>query len=269
VHEDETTGQPAALARGIDWAVGHSASVVNISMVLFTDYPELRRAVDNAVAHNVVVVAAVGGDELGIATPYPAAYPGVIGVGAIDGSGTRWQRSPPSRFVDLVAPGVGVVTTQRVSGLTVVDGTSSAAAFVSATAALIRSRWPQLTAEQVAQRLVATATPAAGGPDAPGYGHGIVNPYAAVADGVVDGVPAALPGLSDRRSGGDSGWSRRGVFAVAMAGAVLVTAVVVAGATAIAPQGRRRRWRAGFASAPEARPEEDQPAAPVHLFEDR
>jgi membrane-anchored mycosin MYCP len=268
VNEDEGSGGPAALAKAIDWAVSHSASVINVSLVVYTDQPDLRRAVENALAHNVVVVAAVGNDESALATPYPAAYAGVIGVGAIDPAGVRWQRSPPTRYVDLVAPGVAVVTTQRASGLTVVDGTSFATAFVSATAALVRSRWPRLTAVEVAQRLAATATPAAGGVDAVGYGNGIVNPSDAVADAVVDGKPAALPGLADKRTGAESDWSRSEVLAVTLSGAVLVAAVAIAGLAAIVPRGRRRKWRAGLAPPAVHREEDDQPAPPVHLFEE-
>ena len=66
---------------------------------------------------------------------------------------------------------------------------------MAATAALVRSAWPQLTAAEVAARILATATPAPGGRDSAAYGAGLVNPYRAVTDGLDSAEPAVIAPL--------------------------------------------------------------------------
>jgi len=51
---------PAQFGAALRWAVDHGAEVVNVSVVYYTDYPEIRSAVEYALANNVVIVAAVG-----------------------------------------------------------------------------------------------------------------------------------------------------------------------------------------------------------------
>jgi len=110
-------GSLAGLVTAIRWSVAHGARVLNLSLVLYEDAPELREAISDARAHGVVVVAAVGnghvapaggsgdGSAGGDRTPYPAGYPSVIGVGAIGADGQRSPTSPMGTFVDVVAPG--------------------------------------------------------------------------------------------------------------------------------------------------------------------
>src|SRR5690606_40057490 len=107
-------------------------------------------------------------------TPYPEAYQGVIGVGALGPDGV----AAGSRLghIDLVAPGVEVVTTYPGDGLGLAGGSGIAAAYVGATAALVRAYRPDLSAGEVAQRLFATAAPAPEGPGSLQYGYGIVDP---------------------------------------------------------------------------------------------
>ena len=110
---------PAVLARGVRAAVERGADVIAAPVVSYTDAPELRAAVSDALRDGVVIVAAAGdlGDAPGGGpTSYPAAYDGVIGVGAIAESGLRWPKSQVGRYVDVVAPGADVVTLQRGRG---------------------------------------------------------------------------------------------------------------------------------------------------------
>lgn len=186
----ETSGKsatPAAIGRAITWAVDHDADVVNISLVS-PDNATLRAAVKRALAHGVVVIASVGNghEEPGPdPTPYPAAYPGVIGVGAIEANGERSSTSAVGDFLDVVAPGGDVVADKAPSGLATFAGTSFAVPYVAATAALVREEYPDLDAQAVAARIFATTDPPPVNADPAGYGHGIVDPYRAVA--------AALP----------------------------------------------------------------------------
>jgi membrane-anchored mycosin MYCP len=247
-------GSPADFARAIAWAAdpaGGNARVINLSLVMTVDDVRVRRAVAGAVAAGVVVVAAVGnagGAGAGNPTPYPAAYPGVIGVGAVGADGSRAGFSQRGPYVDLVAPGAGVTVAAPGSGHRAVEGTSYAAPFVAATAALVLQRFPGATPEQVARRLVATADPAPGGGRSDEYGYGVVNPYRALTEtlGPLRGGSAApeavftddaaAVALRERR---DRAQRRALVVAAAGAGVVLVL-VVAAG---VWRGGRRRGWR--------------------------
>ncbi|MFD0822447.1 type VII secretion-associated serine protease mycosin, partial [Micromonospora zhanjiangensis] len=162
--ESGRTVSAPVFARSIRWAVDHGADVINLSVVLYQDDPAVRAAVGYAVGRDVVVVAAAGNyHEQGNPTPYPAAYDGVLGVGAIGRDGKRAPFSQVGPYVDVVAPGSGILAAGPGRGQQSQEGTSYAAPFVSATAALVRQYRPELTAAQVAERIVATADPAAGG----------------------------------------------------------------------------------------------------------
>ena len=154
---DATTA--AGLGDAITWAVDHGADVLNISVVVGTDDRTLRTAVARAIDKGVVVVASVGNshsDSGPDPTPYPADYPGVIGVGSIDSTGERSSTSEVGDFLDVVAPGGGVTADRVPSGLGAFDGTSFAVPYVAATAALIRQEFPGLGPDQVAARIFAT-----------------------------------------------------------------------------------------------------------------
>jgi type VII secretion-associated serine protease mycosin len=239
----------AGLADGIDRAVAGGAGVVNLSISVGVDDPRLRRAVARALTADVVVVAAVGNQhERGDPTPYPAAYPGVVGVGAIGADGNRVATSPVGSYVDIVAPGDGVIGAVPGGGHATFQGSSFAAPFVSATAALIRSHRPQLRQADVVRRLLATADPAGGAGGPAGYGSGVLNPVRAVTELVrptsaqpprAEATAAAAPPTIEPRA------NRPGQVMLVLASGIGLATVVVVGLAVIAPMGRRRRWRAG------------------------
>jgi subtilisin family serine protease len=210
-----------------------------------------------------VIVAAAGNRfEDGNPVPYPAAYDGVIGVGAIGIDGRRVAGSQVGPYVDLVAPGAQVTTAALPRGLAVQDGTSFAAPFVAATAALLRQYHPRLTAAQVATRLIATADPAPGGPPSQEYGAGLLNPYRAVADRVGDPAAPAAPARTPPPSSAATNGAERS-RALTLAGGGLAAACLVALAALIGPRGRRRRWRPGRTELPGPPPPQVDPAAPA------
>ena len=103
-------GSPESLAKAIRDAADQ-AQVINLSLTQETDDPQLRAAVGYAVSRDVVVVAAVGNahQDTGADPPsYPAAYPGVLGVGAVDENGNRVAQSQVGSYVRIVAPGANV-----------------------------------------------------------------------------------------------------------------------------------------------------------------
>jgi subtilisin family serine protease len=243
------TGNPgtaAGVASAVRDATDRGADVINVSLVLFTDHPEVRTAVEYAVAHDAVVVAAVGNghrDRGADPTPYPAGYPGVLGVGAVDEYGVRVPASQVGPYVDVVAPGSGVVGAAYRRGLAHYDGTSFAVPFVSATAALIRQYHPRLSATDVAARILATVDPAPGGPHSAGYGAGILNPYRAVTD-QLGAAPGALPAPVRRPQPVPTRAVSEGrptALALTLAGLLLAGLIGLVGS--ILPRGAARRWR--------------------------
>ncbi|WP_246127567.1 S8 family serine peptidase [Amycolatopsis rhizosphaerae] len=269
------TVAPETLAAGINWAVDHRASVIAVPTITYQDADVLRQAVRRALDHDIVVVAAVGEtstNETPGLVPYPAGYDGVLGVGAIGENGLLAQNSRPSR-VDLVAPGANVVTTYPVNGLGSASGTAFATAYVAGTVALTRAYRPQLSAVDIARRLLATATPAPEGTGSTGYGHGIVSPVHAVSDEVVAGNPEQLPPaapivVSPEVRAREAAEQHGQDWAFGLAAAGLAMVALLAAIVLFGPRGRRRRWRTGLAPVPQDRPEDERPEPPVELFAD-
>jgi type VII secretion-associated serine protease mycosin len=244
-------GTPAQFAAAIDFAVDAGVQVINLSLVMTDDNALVERSVERAVAADVVVVAAAGnrgGEQDGNPTPYPAAYRGVIGVGAVTADGTRAPYSQHGPYVDLVAMGDRVTVAARAGGHRVDQGTSFATPFVSATVALIRQRFPDLSPAQVEQRLEATADPAPGGARSDDYGFGLLNPYRAVTQNLGPAKrPAAAPQVMRPEDPAALAVVQRRehsqnvalVLAAVAAGLVLLIAVVAV----VVRRGCKRGWR--------------------------
>ncbi|MFG2306157.1 type VII secretion-associated serine protease mycosin [Actinacidiphila glaucinigra] len=196
------TTRGSALADGIRWAADHGADVINLSLGddSRTAHPEAQEddAVQYALRKGVVVVASAGnGGEQGNRASYPAAYPGVIAVAAVDRYGSRAAFSTRRWYATVAAPGVDVVIADPNRRYYEGWGTSTASAYVSGAAALVRSAYPRLSPAQVKRLLEDTArsSPAGGRDDA--VGHGLVDPAAALkAAAKVEPeavVPSAVP----------------------------------------------------------------------------
>ncbi|HLL64721.1 MAG TPA: S8 family serine peptidase [Micromonosporaceae bacterium] len=242
-------GYPS-LAEGVREAVRRGARVINLSLTAQTDHPLVRAQIANAAANGVVLVAAAGNHyEQGNPPSYPAMYPHVIGVGSIDSVGVRAPSSQVGSYVDLVAPGVGVLAAVPQRGHRPHDGTSFAAPFVAGTVALMLQYQPELTPDQVEAGLRATADPAPGGPNSPEYGAGVVNPYRAVTQrpaGPARQVAPVPPRMTDRQRAEELRSAARRQRALALAGVVAALgALILLGASAV-PRGARRRWRPGL-----------------------
>ncbi|MFJ8688051.1 S8 family serine peptidase [Micromonospora wenchangensis] len=259
---------PTVLARGIDWAVDRDARVVAVTVAADRDAATLRTSVRRAVERGVLLVAA-SGDRGGDGNPvsYPAAYPEVLAVGAIGPDGRRWPKSQYGPYLDLVAPGVAVTTTQRGEGLVeAADGTALACGFVAGAGALTLAKRSGTPRGELVRLLTVTAVP---GADRTEYGHGTVNLYGAVNDQLLPQArPAPLPRFrpADDRPDPAVRESRR----IALAGTVLAlaTVLVVCAVALTLPRVRRRRWRAAVAPAPDRSTPPTEPGPPVQLFDD-
>ncbi|MFE5973442.1 type VII secretion-associated serine protease mycosin [Streptomyces sp. NPDC056460] len=177
-----------ALAEGIRWAADHGADVINMSLGddSKSAHPDAGEdaAVQYALAKGVSVVASAGnGGEKGDHISYPAAYPGVIAVTAVDRYGTHASFSTRRWYATVSAPGVDIAIADPDRRYYEGWGTSAAAAFASGAVALVRSAHPDLTPAQVKRLLIDTARsrPEGGRSDAKGYGT--VDPAAAIEAG--------------------------------------------------------------------------------------
>ncbi|MDH6126685.1 S8 family serine peptidase [Kitasatospora sp. GP82] len=199
----------SADAEDIKWAVDHNAKIINMSIGGTMPDAQMADAVAYAAKHDVLIVAATGNNGV---TPvdYPARYPGVLAVGASDQDRKIWSQSNYGPEVLLSAPGTRIVGAGSCSGgqYCIGDGTSGSTAYVSAAAALIRAKFPNLTAGQVVNRLAKSAYVPAGLqasklPDQH-YGYGIIRPYEALTQDIPDGSaqgPLAKPdGAGDTAS---------------------------------------------------------------------
>ncbi|HEY3280678.1 MAG TPA: S8 family serine peptidase [Armatimonadota bacterium] len=178
-------GDTFAEAGAIAWSVDQGAKVVNLSLGNPQPSDAEREAVGYAQAHDVLVVAAAGNSyQYGNPTYYPAAYPGVLAVGAVTVSDVHAPYSNAGPYVSVCAPGGGTDSTGFHSifgtaplslsgGYQGMTGTSAAAPQVTGLAALIRSVKPSLTAPQVKALIERTAVDlgSPGRDDLFGYGR--------------------------------------------------------------------------------------------------
>lgn len=177
----------------IDWAVDHGATVINISQSVAPSAP-LKTAVDRALAAGVVVVGAAGNVPADRSVIFPAAYEGVIAVGAVDRTGQRAAVSVTGPELVLAAPGQDIVSTALFGEYGPGGGTSNATALVSGIAALVKAKFPNLTGPDIMHRLIATADDNGAPGRDPEYGYGIVNPVAALTADVAPVTASPSPG---------------------------------------------------------------------------
>jgi subtilisin family serine protease len=172
---------------------------------------------------------------------YPGSFPGVVNVTGVDTNYQFWPHSQSGPRSAIAAPATDIYSANDKGQYVQTEGTSYSAAYVSATAALIRSHYPQLTAPQVIRQLINTATPR-GHHDQ--YGYGIVNPLKALTQ-TPDTTRADNPLMHVASSGG--GHHRTVVIAIVAAAVLLVV-------TAIGVISRRRRRRSSAPPPPSGQP---------------
>ena len=219
---------PAAIAAGIKYAVARGATVISLPLdpgmmgdrggaaAAAGDQAE-RAAVAYAVSRDVLLVAPAGDSGGGNAVDYPAAYPGVIAVGATARDGALAPFTNTGSYVALTAPGaagpavatdsgatagppVGLTVPAPGGGYQTLASTDMASALTAGVAALIRGRYPWLTAAEVTHAIEDGATAHDGGPAgsaaasspaAAGWGHGALNAGNALAQAAA--IAAAHP----------------------------------------------------------------------------
>jgi type VII secretion-associated serine protease mycosin len=241
-------GATARLAEAVRVAVDAGARVVCVCAEAFDAGGQLRDAIRYASARDVLVVAASPATPTDGPRPDPDVLRDVLAVGAIDKTGAAVHVAGLG-VTDLVAPGADVTSVGPAGpGHWVSGGRGYAAAFVAATAALVRAYHTRLTAAQVERRLEATADHPGGTlPDAR-LGWGVVNPYAAVTFvlpeeyGAVAARRSPPPNVPVLRPAAPN--PAAALAGLATAGVAVGLSIVASVAALAVRRGRARRWRA-------------------------
>lgn len=200
------------IIKGYDWAVAQGCRVVNISIGgygYYDDPIEGDRALENRItaAYNkssgsVLTVCAGGNNGKTKEYCYPADFEDSYAVTAVSyndsGTPSYWSGSDHNDRKDIAAPGVGIMSLGYLDsdGLVAMKGTSMAAPFVTGTAALMLAREPELTAKEIVEILNSTSMDVTSTEEEDGYGHGLVDPFAAVIKAKKTDISSAAATLS-------------------------------------------------------------------------
>ena len=141
------------IIRGIEYAVKNGADIINMSMGMEMYSKALNEAIQKAYKKGILIVAAAGNDGI-YTVNYPAGYNNVISVGATTQYDVMAKYSNYGRTVDILAPGTNILSTLPKGKYGTYSGTSMATPIVAGVAALIWSKEPKLTNEQVIHRIL-------------------------------------------------------------------------------------------------------------------
>ncbi|MEZ5280665.1 MAG: S8 family serine peptidase [Acidimicrobiales bacterium] len=196
VLDSSGSGSSTGVANGIIWAADHGADVINLSLGSTTNSTVVASAIDYAIAEGVVVVAASGNSgNAGNPTMYPAALDNVLSVGSVNSSLTRSGFSGYGSWLDVVAPGEGILSLHHGgdSSYAYANGTSMASPHASAAVALLLAADPTLSPAEVRSILKATAVDLGPVGDDVQYGAGFVDPAAAILSALGEGGGGTSP----------------------------------------------------------------------------
>ncbi|MDQ0238429.1 MULTISPECIES: S8 family serine peptidase [Arthrobacter] len=192
------------IPEAVRWAVDNGAKVINISLGSTSpDWPQSWDAAFLYAEQKDVVIVAAAGNRIGgnVQVGAPATIPGVLTVAGLD----RNRTASVDASSQGISIGVSAPAEKLVGGLpggSYEDwaGTSGSAPIVSGVAALIRSKWPDMSAKQVINRIVSTAEDAGAPGKDPIYGYGILNAEAA--------LKADVPEVASNPVGSIADWIR-------------------------------------------------------------
>ncbi|WP_245727173.1 S8 family serine peptidase [Paracoccus isoporae] len=164
-----------ALIEALDYLVEEDVDIVNMSLS-GPDNQALGDQIRLMAAQDMVLVAAAGNGGPRSQPSFPAAYEEVIAVTAVDRDARVYRRASRGAYIDIAAPGVDVWTAASISGRRGKTGTSYAAPFVTAAAALLMQARPELSAGEIREIIQGSAEDLgeAGRDDV--FGHGLLQP---------------------------------------------------------------------------------------------
>ena len=151
-----TGGSTDAVVQALAWLMQQDVPVINVSLVGPPNVL-LQRAIEIALARGHLIVAAVGNDGPSAPPLYPAAYPGVVAVTAVDRADKVLIEAGRGQFIAFAAPGADIDAASLPSGYSPVRGTSFAAPIVASRLALRLERPDRAAAERAVSELVTAA----------------------------------------------------------------------------------------------------------------
>ena len=162
-----------SIVAAMDLLIGARVDVINLSFS-GQDNSVLRRIIAQATTAGIGLVAAAGNGGPGAAAAYPAAWPEVIAVTAVDARGQVYRQANQGPYIALAAPGVNIWTAASISGGRLRSGTSYAAPFVTAALAVERMRQPEKDVAAVIRSLFVCAKDLGAAGFDPVFGHGLI-----------------------------------------------------------------------------------------------
>jgi thermitase len=140
------------LMQSMEFALKHGARVMSLSWGSETKSEFLSEALELADSKGLIIVGSAGNEPTG-EPHYPAAYPAVIGVGALAPDGKAWGKSNRGDFVDLYAPGFASLPVGYKGEPGIYAGTSISTAFTANLIASILSKNPKATRQEILDAL--------------------------------------------------------------------------------------------------------------------
>lgn len=138
VLNDEAVGQVENMIMGIEWAIEQNVDIINISYGFSNNDNTFKDAIKKAYDSGIIIVAATG-NTIGLSTDYPAKYPEVLSISAIDSEMNIFAYAGKGK-VDYVAPGVKVPVLNIQGELEYQSGTSFASAYATGVISLLKSQ---------------------------------------------------------------------------------------------------------------------------------
>jgi subtilisin family serine protease len=171
--DDQPGGRTRDIVLALAQLAAEQVSVINISMV-GPDNTVLRSVVQRVQQQGILIVAAAGNDGPSAPPLYPAAYPGVIAVTAVDARNNVLLEACGGKHVQFAAPGADMMAARSGGGFTSVRGTSYAAPLVAGLIQHLLAAEDSPGLQQVVQQLAAAAEDRGRkGRDAR-YGYGVI-----------------------------------------------------------------------------------------------
>lgn len=189
---DDTSGYLSHDYEGIVYAADHNCAIINCSWGGTMPGQFGQDVINYATYNKNALVVAACGNSNNDKNMYPAAYENVLSCAATDSLDQKSTISSFGTTVDIAAPGEWVYSTWISNSYSASSGTSFSAPCVSAAAALVKSKYPNLTALQIAQQLKVTAdnidTIAYNSPYNYLMGSGRLNVFKALTDTVLPAI---------------------------------------------------------------------------------
>ena len=191
---DKVVTTTTKLYSEIELAIAENVDVINMSLAGKGTSSSVEQSINNAISHNIPVVCSAGNENDNVNNYYPANIESTITVGATNSSNEPCSFSNYGSLIDLSAPGAAINSSIPDNKYTFKDGTSMAAPFVSAAAAILKIVIINITPQQIKERLKSTAyTPPDWNSYNNNYGTGIVDFKNMIAD-MMTSTPTIIVG---------------------------------------------------------------------------